>query len=126
MFFVLQETKNSNLFNKNRAQEYAIFSIESSLNRYITTYRLYFLKEIVIVMYSKKMKAKGLKEDIWKSFFRKGATKLYFMFYFRVVIILFSTGLYKSAFSTYDFGKTSFSSFCVLVFRVSVSLGFNF
>ena len=56
----------------------------------------------------------------------KGATKLFFMYYFRVVIILFSTGLYKSAFSTYDFGKTSFSSFYVLVFRVSVSLGFNF
>ena len=48
------------------------------------------------------------------------------MYYFRVVIILFSTGLYKSAFSTYDFGKTSFLSFFVLVFGVSVSLGFNF
>ena len=46
----------------------------------------------------------------------KGATKLHFMFYFRVVIILFSTGLYKSAFSAYDFGKTNFSSFCVLAF----------
>ena len=56
----------------------------------------------------------------------KGAMKLYFMYYSRVVIILFSTGLYKSAFSTYSFGKTRFSSFCVLVFRVSVSLGFNF
>ena len=56
----------------------------------------------------------------------KGATKLYFMYYLRVVIILFRTGLYKSAFSTYDFGETSFSSFCFLVFRVSVSLGFNF
>ena len=43
-----------------------------------------------------------------------------------VVIILFSAGLYKSAFSTYSFGKTRFSSFCVLVFRVSVSLTFNF
>ena len=51
----------------------------------------------------------------------KGATKLHFMYYFRVVIILFSTCLYKSAFSTYDFGKTSFSSFCVLVLRVSVA-----
>ena len=62
----------------------------------------------------------------------KGAAKLYFMYYFRVVIILFSTGLYKSAFSTHDIGKTNFSSFwCfgvfgVLVFRVSVSLRFNF
>ena len=56
----------------------------------------------------------------------KRATKLYFMYYFRVVIILFSTGLCKSAFSIYDFGKSSFSFFCVLVFRVSVSLGFNF
>ena len=55
-----------------------------------------------------------------------GATKLYFIFYSRVVIILPSTGLYKSAFSTYSFGKTRFSSFCVLVFRVPVSLVFNF
>ena len=56
----------------------------------------------------------------------KGATNLYFMYFFPVVIILFSTDLYTSAFSTYDFGKTSFSSFCVFVFRVSVSLAFNF
>ena len=56
----------------------------------------------------------------------KGAMKLYFMYYSRVVIILFSTGLYKSAFSTYSFGKTRFSSFCVLVFRVSASFAFNF
>ena len=50
------------------------------------------------------------------------------MYYFRVVIILFSTGLYKSAFSTYGFGKTSFlfGKTIFLVFRVSVSLGFNF
>ena len=32
----------------------------------------------------------------------KGATKLYFMYYSGVVIILLSTGLYKSAFSTYS------------------------
>ena len=49
------------------------------------------------------------------------------MNYSRVVIILFSTGsLLKSAFSTYPFGKTRFSSFYVLVFRVSVSLCFCF
>ena len=41
-----------------------------------------------------------------------------------VVIILFSAGLYKSAFSAYSFGKTRFSCFCVLVFRVSESLPF--
>ena len=56
----------------------------------------------------------------------KGATKLYFMYYSPVVIILFSTGLYKSVFSTYSFGKTSFSNFCVLIFRVSVPSAFNF
>ena len=55
-----------------------------------------------------------------------GATKLYFIHYLRVVIILFSTGLYKSTFSTYSFGKTRFLSFCVLVFGVSVSLAFSF
>ena len=59
-------------------------------------------------------------------YFLKGATKLYFMYYFRVVIVLFSTDLYKSAFSTYSFGETSFSSFRVLIFCVYVSLGFNF
>ena len=31
----------------------------------------------------------------------KGATKLYFTHYIRVVIILFNTSLYKSAISTY-------------------------
>ena len=47
------------------------------------------------------------------------ATKLCFLHCFHVVIVLFCTGLYKSAFSTYYCGKTSFSSFCALVFRVS-------
>ena len=56
----------------------------------------------------------------------KGATKLYFMYYLRVVVILFSTGLCKSAYSDFSFGKTRFSSFCVLVFCVSVSLTLNF
>ena len=35
----------------------------------------------------------------------KGATKLYFMHYLSVVFILLNTGLWKSAFSTYFFGK---------------------
>ena len=48
------------------------------------------------------------------------------MYYSSVVIILFGKGLYKPAFSTYSFGKTRFSSSCVLVFRVFVSLAFNF
>ena len=56
----------------------------------------------------------------------KRATKLYFMRYLRVVIILFCTGLCKTVFSTCSFGKTRFSSFCVLVFRVTVSLALNF
>ena len=47
----------------------------------------------------------------------------YFLHYLRVVITLFSTGLYKSAFFTYSFGETRFSSFCVLAFYVSISLG---
>ena len=48
------------------------------------------------------------------------------LYIIRVVIILFSTGLYKSAFSSYSFGKNRFSSFCVFVFYVSVSLVFIF
>ena len=69
-----------------------------------------------------------LKLHVWeKSLSRvKGATKLYFMHYSCVVIILFSTGLCKSAFSTYSFGKTRFSLFCFLVFHVSISLVFIF
>ena len=42
----------------------------------------------------------------------KGATKSYFTHYSCVVIILFNTGLCRSAFSTIYFGK--------LVFRLSV------
>ena len=46
----------------------------------------------------------------------KGSAKLYFVYYSRVVIILFSAGLYKSAFSIYSFNKTGFLSFCVWFF----------
>ena len=56
----------------------------------------------------------------------KGTTKFYFMCYLRVVMIFFSTGLYKSSISTYFFIKTSFSFFCVLVFRISVFFALSF
>ena len=49
------------------------------------------------------------------------ATKLFFRYYLRVAIILFSTDIYQSTFTIYSFGKTRFSSFYVLVFCVSVS-----
>ena len=48
------------------------------------------------------------------SVFVKGATKLYFLHYSCVVIILFNTGLQKSVFSIYSFGKLVFLSFCIL------------
>ena len=52
-----------------------------------------------------------------------GATKLYFMHYSHVVIISFITGFYKSAYSTYSFGKTRSSFDYVLVlFRFFVFL----
>ena len=55
--------------------------------------------------------------NTWNLIF-KGATKLHFS---RVVIILVSTGLYKSVFSAhFFFWKTRFSSFCVLVFTIFV------
>ena len=54
----------------------------------------------------------------------KRAAKLYFMYYSHV-LLSFSPGLYKSAFFTYSFRKTTFSSFYVSVFRVSVYLTFN-
>ena len=47
--------------------------------------------------------------------------KLYFMYYLRVVSILFSTGFYKSAFSTFSFGKTRFLSFVFLYLRLLMS-----
>ena len=71
-----------------------------------------------------KLVRNELNESFSNTFF-KGATKLHFTDYSRVVIILFSTGLYKSAFSTYSFGKITFLSFCVLVFHVSISLVFS-
>ena len=60
----------------------------------------------------------------------KGDTKLYFMYYSRVVSILFSTGLHKSVFSSYSFGKTRFSSFVFLylwflIFSFALCFEFN-
>ena len=57
---------------------------------------------------------------LWQQEDLKRAKKLYFMYYFPVVIIFFSTGLCKPPFSTYDFGKTSLLSFCVLVFEFNI------
>ena len=48
------------------------------------------------------------------------------MHYSRVVIVLFSTEWYDSTFSTYSFGKTRFSSSCVLVFLYFQFLVFLF
>ena len=59
----------------------------------------------------------------------EGATKLNFVYYSRVVSILFLTDLYKSRFSTYSFGKTRFSSFAFLYLRLlifSFALYFEF
>ena len=51
--------------------------------------------------------------------FFKGATKFYFTHYLHMVIILFNTGLYKSAFSTFSFGKLAFCISVAPVFSVS-------
>ena len=48
--------------------------------------------------------------------FFKGATKLYFMYYSRVVIILFRTSFYKSAFSIYFLVKLGFCVSCFYIF----------
>ena len=48
-----------------------------------------------------------------KFHFLKGATKSNFTHYSCVVIVLFNTSLYRSAFSTVSFGKLFFKSFCV-------------
>ena len=70
----------------------------------------------VITHHNTKIPGKAALYFMQSSFVLKGATQLYFMFYFRVVIILFNTGLYKSAFSAYKFGKTSFPYFCIFGF----------
>ena len=48
------------------------------------------------------------------------STKLYFTHYSCAVIILFNTGLYKSAFSIYSFGKLVFVSFWAFLCFLSV------
>ena len=82
VIFTLQDTKNSNLFDKNCPQEDVTCHIqhEESWLRWIVIEQVnyyfplvfperYCNREKVIVMYSKKMKAKCMKEDVWKSFF---------------------------------------------------------
>lgn len=53
----------------------------------------------------------------------QGATKLCII---HVRSLILWDYIYMSAFSTYTFSKTKFSSFCVLDFRVSNSLVFGF
>ena len=52
--------------------------------------------------------------------FFKGATKLYFMPYLCVVIILFKTDLYKSKFPTYSFESLVFILLCSIFFACTV------
>ena len=61
-----------------------------------------------------KVSAHGLyviiRSNPWNITFKR-AMKLHFIHYLHVVIVLFSTGLYTSAFSTYSFGKLGFLCF---------------
>ena len=50
--------------------------------------------------------------------FLKGATSLFFTHYSCVAVILFNTGLYMSALSTFSFGKLVFSLSVLFVFSV--------
>ena len=56
----------------------------------------------------------------------KGATKFYFTHYSRVVITLFNTGLSKSVFSTFSFGKLVFFVFLRFLCFLSVCVLFVF
>ena len=60
------------------------------------------------------------KDDVFK-----GATKLYFTRYSWLVIILFNTGLDKSAFFTYSFGKLVFRLRAFSVFSASSVFRFH-
>ena len=51
-----------------------------------------------------------IESNPWNITLNEGATKLYFIHCLHVFIVLFSTGLYKSAFSTYTFGNLGFCS----------------
>ena len=56
----------------------------------------------------------------------KGATKLHFMRYLYLVIILFITGSSKYTFSTYSVGKQAFFVFtCFLHFLIVLCLEFH-
>ena len=64
LIFVLQEMKNSNVFDKNCTQENVKCHIQYEKGNII--FRLYlkaFLEE-VIVMHTQKMRAKYMKEDV--------------------------------------------------------------
>ena len=63
----------------------------------------------------KKVSAHGLyviiQSNPWNITFNKGATKLYFLNYFHLIIVSFGPGLYKPAFSIYPFRKLGFYLF---------------
>ena len=59
-------------------------------------------------------------EIVLESSFFKGATKMYFVHYLRVVMILLSTAICKTVFSPYHFIKLVFLFSCILIFCVSV------
>ena len=82
----------------------------------------------VITHHNTKILSKAALYFMQSNFMLKGATQLYFMFCFCLVIILLSTGLYKSAFTTHKFGKTSFPVFLylrVLIFSFALCFEFN-
>ena len=96
IFVLLQETKNSNLFDKNCIQENVkchnsgwrkliwmnhnrtgklqVTLLSTCIFRKkLCSHTFKAASEELIVMYSENMKEKYMKEDVWKSFFRKVA-----------------------------------------------------
>ena len=61
VIFILQEAKNSDLFDKNCAQG----NVKCPMKKVDLDESL----EELIVMHSEKIKAKYMKDDIWKSYF---------------------------------------------------------
>ena len=89
---------------------------------HICCYRVSCLWRYLVTLYQWNVKRLSW---AWPKIVFKRAAKSYFMYYSRVVIVLFNK-VYKSVFSTYSLSKTRFPSLCVLVFRVSVSSALNF
>ena len=88
---------------------FTVYFLSGRENNFINQHYLLYLSCIFILMswsgFTPISELKGWCDSLCNF---KGATKLFFMHYLCVVIILFFTDLYKSAFCTYFYKKSVF------------------